>query len=65
MERNKTHLEQIERWANYVRENPNKWKSKFKEFSDAQIIMARRFYIKLSKTEEGRKKIRLLRGMDN
>ena len=57
----KDHEEQIERWANYVRENPNEWKKHLKPFLDAQIIMAQRFYNNLAKTEEGRKKINLLR----
>jgi len=60
MERDKTHMEQIERWANYVRENPDKWKAKFKEFIDSQIIISRRFYKKLAETKEGREKIKLL-----
>ncbi|MFA5992242.1 MAG: hypothetical protein WC796_00880 [Candidatus Pacearchaeota archaeon] len=55
------HQEQIERWANYVRENPDKWKKELKPFIDAQIIMARRAYAKLAETEEGRKKIVLLK----
>ncbi len=61
--RDKTHSEQIERWAEYVRDNPDKWKSKFKDFVNAQIIMARRFYSKLAETEEGKEKIRLLRAV--
>lgn len=65
MKRDKSHLEQIERWAEYVRENPNKWKPKFKEFIDSQLIMARRFYKKLGETKEGREKIRLLRKLRN
>jgi len=65
MKRNKTHSEQIERWANYVRDNPDKWKSRFKEFIDSQIIMSRRFYKKLTETEEGREKIKLLRNLPN
>lgn len=60
MERDKTHKEQIERWAAYVRDNPNTWKSKFKPFIDSQFLIARRFYKKLAETEEGREKIRLL-----
>jgi len=59
--RDKTHQEQIERWAKYVRENPKTWKIKIKPFIDAQIIIARRFYKKLAETEEGREKIELLR----
>ncbi|MFA4953175.1 MAG: hypothetical protein WC584_03060 [Candidatus Pacearchaeota archaeon] len=59
--RDKTHDEQIERWAKFVRDNPDKWKEKIKPFLDSQILMARRFYLKLAESEEGRKKIRLLR----
>lgn len=54
--RDKTHMEQVERWAEYVRTH-NDWKVKLKPFLDAQIIMARRFYKKLGETEDGRKKI--------
>jgi len=61
--RDKTHNEQIERWAKYVKNNPKEWKKKLKPFLDAQIIMARRFYSKLAETEEGRKKIELLRSI--
>lgn len=55
--RDKSHEEQIERWAKYVKENPDKWKSRLKPFLDSQIIMAQRFYRKLAETEEGKKKI--------
>ncbi|MEK6873672.1 MAG: hypothetical protein AABW91_02410 [Nanoarchaeota archaeon] len=55
------HKDQIERWANYVRDNPQEWKAKLKPFLDAQIIMARRFYNKLAETPEGREKIKLLK----
>jgi len=58
--RDKSHSEQVERWAKYVKNNPD-WRKKFKAFSDSQIIIARRVYEKLSKSEEGRKKIKLLR----
>jgi hypothetical protein len=60
MERDKSHSEQIERWAKYVLENPN-WKEKLKPFLDGQIIMARRAHKKLGETEEGRIKLNKLR----
>lgn len=41
--RDKSHDEELVRWANYVRENPRKWKIKLKPFLDSQIIIARRF----------------------
>jgi len=61
MERDKTHAEQIERWAEYVKTHPKEWKKRLKPFLDAQIIISRRFYKKLAETEEGRKKIEMLR----
>jgi len=63
MVRDKTHTEQVERWARFVKENPEKWKPKFKEFIDSQIIISRRFYKKLSQTKEGKNKIKLLRNI--
>ena len=62
MQRDKSHAEQIERWANYVKDNPD-WKLKLKDFLDAQIIMARRAYKKLAETSEGREKIKELKGL--
>lgn len=62
-QRDKTHDEQIERWAGYVRNNPDKWKSKLKPFIDAQIVMSRRFYKNLAKTEEGKLRIKELQAI--
>lgn len=58
--RDKTHAEQIERWACYVKDNPD-WKKKLKPFLDAQIIIARRCYAKIRKLPNGEDKIRRLR----
>jgi len=58
-----SHQEQIERWANFVRDNPE-WKKQFKKFSDAQIIIARRVYDKLNQTQEGRAKIKILKRLE-
>ena len=55
--RDKSHEEQIERWAEFVKNNPTKWRSKAKPFIDGQILMARRFFNKLAETPEGREKI--------
>lgn len=59
-QRDKSHDEQIERWAEYVRSNPDKWKSKVTPFIDAQFIMAKRFNDSLAKTEEGGKILKSL-----
>ncbi len=61
--RNKSHNEQIERWAKFCRENSD-WKKKLKPFLDAQIIIARRIYKKLSESSEGREKIKELKGIE-
>jgi hypothetical protein len=61
--RDKSHMEQVERWANYVKTHDD-WKMKLKPFLDSQIIMAQRFYKKLGETEEGMKKIAELRGLN-
>lgn len=56
--RDKSHLEQIERWAEHVRENPNTWRFELKPFIDSQIIIANRFYARLPK--EKAKELRML-----
>ena len=61
--RDPSHAEQIVRWAKYVKENPDKWKSKVKPLIDGQIIMAKRFYENLLKTPKGREKLMKLRGV--
>lgn len=58
--RDKTHLEQITRWAEHVK-NSNNWKLELNSFINAQIEIARRAYKEFSKTEEGRAKIQKLR----
>ena len=63
--RDKTHIEQIERWANYVKQNPDRWKSKLKPFLDSQIIIARRFYKKLAETTDGRIKLEKIKRLKN
>jgi len=60
MTRDKSHMEQVERWAEYVKNNPD-WKKKHTEFINAQIEIANRFYKNLAKTPEGREKIKELR----
>lgn len=61
MKRDKSHDEQIERWAKFCRDNPLKWKAKLKPFLDSQIIIARRFYENLLKTKNGKEKLVRLR----
>ena len=44
LSREKSHKEQIERWAKFVKNNPNKWKSEHTKFINAQIDKANKFY---------------------
>ena len=49
--RDKSHAEQIERWARYFKENPMNARRKLNFFIDAQIKKAREFYIRLEKVK--------------
>ena len=54
--RDKSHMDSIERWAEFVRNNPReKWKPLLNAFINAQYEKADEFYKRLEKTEEGRK----------
>ncbi len=61
--RDKSHIEQVERWARYVKDNPDKWKSKVKPLIDSQILMSRRFFENLAKTNGGKQKIEKLKNL--
>ena len=64
MVRDKSHSEQIERWAKFVKSNPRKeWIKHLKPFIDSQIKKANDFFKKLAKTKEGREKIRKIKGI--
>ena len=60
---NRTHLEQIERWGEFVRDNPGKWKKEHGEFIDAQIIKSWNFHERLRSAPNGLEKIKKLREM--
>ncbi len=56
----------VDFWARYVRDNPKRvWQPQVKALVDSQIIMANRFYQRLAKTKDGRRKIKLLRNIKN
>ncbi len=62
--RDRTHSEQVIRWAKYVKMHSRSvWIREVKSLIDAQIIMANNFYERLAKTEGGIEKIRRLRGI--
>ncbi len=61
--RDKTHNEQIERWAREVKRNPN-WKKELKPFLDAQIINSIKSYKKILLLPNGESKLRRIRGLE-
>ena len=63
--RDKTHEEQITRWAEFVRNNPDKWKPFHTEYINAQFEKSEKFYKKLAKTKEGKRTIIKLFGIRN
>lgn len=51
------HIEQIERWAHFVKNNPDKWKKIHTEFINAQFEKHNRFVKNLLKQKHGFEKI--------
>lgn len=63
--RDKTHTEFVEKWAKFVRDNPNKWQEPHAKLIDSQILMNRDFLKRLSKEKNGREKIIKLYSIKN
>ncbi len=51
------HLEQVERWAKFVKNNPDKWKAIHTKFINAQFDKHRRFVKKLLMKKSGFEKL--------
>lgn len=53
--RDKSHMEQVERWAEFVRVSKrSEWKPGLNDFINAQFRKAENFYKRLRETEKGR-----------
>ena len=63
--RDKTHADFIERWADFVKKNPDRWQPILDEFIDSQYNMHDKFIERLRKTEKGREKIIKLYNIKN
>jgi hypothetical protein len=50
-------MEQVERWANFAKNNPDKWRKPHTEFINSLFNNHYEFMERLSKTPEGKKKI--------
>lgn len=62
--RDKSHTNHLESWALYVKTHPrSEWIREIKPFIDSQIIIANRFYERLSMEDGGLEKIRKIRGL--
>ena len=60
--RDKTHMEQVERWAKFVRNNSrSKWKPRLNAIINAQFEIASRFFKKMAESDEGRGILKRLR----
>ena len=57
-----SHLEQVERWANYIRDNPTKWKKIHTEFINAIFQKNEEFIDKMKSSPEGREKLKEIYG---
>lgn len=60
-----SHQDQIERWVEFVRNNPDKWKKIHTKFINSLFLNQQRVYRELSKTKEGKKKLIELYGIKN
>lgn len=62
--KDKSHQEHLEKWAHFVRTNPE-WKNIHTQFINAQITMAQDFIIRLSRQPGGKEKIIRLYNIKN
>jgi len=61
MERDKSHMESVERWAEFVKTHSiNEWKPVIDAFINAVYEKADDFYKRLEKTEKGREALKRL-----
>ena len=61
----KGHIEHIERWADYIKKNPKKWRKIHTDFINSQFENSFNKITLLSKTKEGAKKIVDIYGIGN
>lgn len=63
--REASHMEQVERWAKFIRANPTKWQKSHTEFINALFENHNQFRERLLKTPEGKKKMIALYNIKN
>jgi len=52
-----SHMEQVERWAHFVKDNPDKWKPTHTEFINAIFDKHEQFMSRMLKTPGGKEKL--------
>ncbi len=52
-----SHQDQVEAWANFVKNNPDKWKAQHTKFINAQIKMANEALKRIGKQKNGKEKL--------
>jgi hypothetical protein len=60
-----THQDQIERWANFVKDNPTKWKKIHTKFINAIFDKHIQFRERLLETPGGKEKMLKISGIKN
>ncbi len=58
-------IEAVERWANFIKNNPRKWKKIHTEFIDSQFEKSEEFIKRLLKQKNGAEKIIRIYGIKN
>lgn len=61
----KEHMEQIERWAQFVKNNPTKWKKIHTRFINSIFDKHEQFKKRILKTPNGKKKLAKLYNIKN
>lgn len=61
----KGHMEQVERWAHFIKDNPTKWKIIHTEFINALFEKHDHFREKLLQMPDGKEKLRELYNLRN
>lgn len=62
-ERDSSHMEQVGRWAKFVRDNPTTWKKIHTKFINAIFDKERQFRERLLLTPNGKEKLEKLKEM--
>ena len=63
--RDPSHMESVERWANYIRNNPNEWKAQHTAFINAQFEKHRQAIERIKASPNGREKLVTLYTISN